>query len=97
VWIVVTKFLPENRNNFGHSHSLPSSWNKRLELFIELYLYLALLSYLGDLEVIWGRELYECRSDRQLPIPQVGKESNDVLATFLSGMIRKMRMRANGL
>lgn len=54
-------------------------------------------SYLGDLEVIWGREFYECKFDRQLPIPQVGKESYDELATFWSGMIMKTRMTANNL
>lgn len=31
------------------------------------------------------------------PIPQVGKASNEVLATFLSGMIRRPRMTASAL
>lgn len=88
MWILVTKSLPEKRNNFGYRYSFPSSCNRRLE---------PSLSCLGDLEVIWGSEFYECRFDRQLPITQVGKASNEVLATFLSGMIRKPRMTASAL
>lgn len=86
--MLVTKSLPEKRNNFGRRYSFPSSCKRRLE---------PSLSCLGDPKVIWGREFYECRLDRQVPIPQVGKVSNDVLAAFLSGMIRKPRMTASAL
>lgn len=41
------------------------------------------LSYMEDLEVIWGREFYEFISCRQLPIPQVDKQSYDRSATFI--------------